>query len=839
MHSIFNISITFRSITTVIIKNCALLNILLFIFLSGSLVGQSQTKVIDSLKLAASKSSDSTKTEIFLEIATKYRIISYDSVVVYGKKALDNAIRFKNNELVIKSLVELAYINFSMGHTARSTILYKRAKQLCIEENNQYYLAKIYLDLERHYNSFSNYAGVLGTLDTALRIINANNLSVLKPFVYREIAKLYLSINDLSTAQYYTELALSFSKDKASYVSGLLITGNIFFKKNNYDSTLYYYKKALSIAKKSNNKILIQKIYRKYADYYIEVKNYDKSALYLDTAIIYCKESHLTNELASLITVRAHISSQKEDYQSALQYNEQALKLRKQTGTTTAIGSSLLNIGSNYTELGNYDKAHSYLNSGLEIAKELGKIYYIAYGYDKLSKLYELEGNFEKALHYVELKAFYEDSIFTNRTNEEVLFFRNQYELERERIISEQLKLERKTNETFFLVIVIVLAGLAIILLIRFNYLRRKSTKEIVKLSSINETTSQAVVIINRRSKIEYVNTGLVKMLGYLNRNELLGKSMFDFTDEDGKKLIENEILPALLTIGHWKGEINNMKKDGSFFICEEICSVISSKDGKPEFYVAIFNNITKRKEAEAELKTSRANLEKTVKTKDKMFSIIAHDLTGPFSSILGLSELMINDYDKYQKDAHIRFCQMIYNSSKNTFELLTNLLHWSRSQLGNIELTKENININELIFSNAELLKLMMDNKEITLHNNVSSNISAYIDNNTISVVIRNLLNNAIKFTPRGGSIKVAATKKDSTVDLTISDTGIGIDKKDIVDLFKINKNVARKGTENERGTGLGLILCKEFTELNNGQISIESEIGKGSEFKISLPIG
>ena len=840
MYSISKISVIIWILFQKVIMHRILLLLLFSCLFLGGPTCYAQISKIDSLKSVALNSSDSLKTKIWFTIAKRYKTYNNDSAIYYGNKALNNALLFKNSNTAIEVMIILAHINLSIGENEKSKALYNRAKQTCIKESNYYLLASIYIDLGRQLYNSSNYAGALNSLDTALRIITDHNIYQLKSNVNNQIGYIYYMIRDLVVAKHYAKLAITSSEkevNKTNYINDLLLLGRIFLQNKSYDSSLYYYNNALTLSKKTNNIKLTQQAYRKISEYYMNRKEYNYSNQYADSSINYCIQLNMINEQAALITYKAHIADLKGEYKNALKYNLQALDLREKTGHRSSTCASLLNIGGNYTLLGDYEQAHAYLQKGLEMAKDQN-IISLGYAYEKLSSLFKLEGNYEKALDYTVLGEIYIDSIRNNRTNEEILFFKNQYQLERERTISEQLKLERKVNEVIFLIIVIVLAVLAIILLSRLNYLRKKSTKEIVKLSNIIETTTQAVFIANSKSKIEYVNNGLVSMLGFSQKSDLAGRSIFELTNNEGKKLINNEILPALLTIGHWKGEINNMKKDGSFIICEEICSVISSKEGKPELYIAIFNDITKRKESEVELKTSRENLEKTVKTKDKMFSIIAHDLTGPFSSILGLSELMINDYDKYQKDAHIRFCQLIYNSSKHTFELLTNLLHWSRSQLDNIELAKENINLNELVFNNAELLKLMMDNKEITLQNNVSSDKTAYIDNSTISIVIRNLLSNAIKFTARGGTIKVEATEKDSKVNLIISDTGIGINEQDLSELFKINKNVSRKGTENERGTGLGLILCKEFTELNNGQISIESEVGKGSKFTISLPI-
>ena len=800
----------------------------------------SRTTEIDSLKIVVSNLSDTSKTRTLLLIAKKYRVLNYDSVLVYVNKALDNAELIKNNSLIVESLLESAYINQSMGNNTTSLFLYNQAKQLCIEKNNQFLLAKVYIDLGRYYEGSSNYAYVISSLDTALSIINKNNITSLKPVIYSKIGHLYLLVHDYSAASYYSTLAIRYSKsdeNKTNYITNLFLHGRILLQKNELDSTHYYFKTALINAKKINSKVLIQQAYRRMSDYYIEKKEYNNSNIYIDSSIIYCNKLNLTNELASLITYKAHISSINNEYNNALNYNLKALELRKETGHFSSICASLLNIGGNYTKIGDYEKAHSYLKSGLKLAKENGIIRYLAYGYNKLSQLYKEEGNYEKALKYYDLKTQYKDTVITNRTNEKVMFFRGRYEAEKEKTHFEKVKLKKKANEVIFLVIATLLSVGVIILLIRLNYIRKKSTKEIVKLSRIIETTTQAVIISNKNGDILYVNNGLLIMLGYTDESEIVGKSIYEFTNSKGSELITNEVLPAMVKEGLWSGEISNKKKDGTYIIVEETCSVIVDENGNPEYFVALFIDITERKKNESELKTIRENLEKTVKTQDKMFSIIAHDLTVPFNSILGFSELMAKDFNNYQNTELIRFSQLIHKSSKNAFDLLTNLLNWSRSQLGSIKLVKEELNIHELVSRNLESLILNLNKKEITFHSEINRDAYVYVDNNTISVVIRNILSNAIKFTPRGGNIRVKTKNTNSIVNIIISDTGVGIKNEFISGLFDINNSNSSKGTEDEKGTGLGLILCKEFTELNNGKISVESKYGIGSIFTLSLP--
>ena len=229
--------------------------------------------------------------------------------------------------------------------------------------------------------------------------------------------------------------------------------------------------------------------------------------------------------------------------------------------------------------------------------------------------------------------------------------------------------------------------------------------------------------------------------------------------------------------------------------------------------------------------------------TKDKFFSIIAHDLRNPFQSILGFSELLIKGYNEFTDDKRLEYIKIIGNNSETNFKLLEDLLTWSRTQSDKIEYTPEPINLQALVSETILVLKLHTDKKEIKVINNVDNDVIAYVDKNSVTAIIRNLLSNAIKFTPQKGSVTIstqpAQTKEDiKYIEICVSDTGVGIPAEKIGKLFKVEKHISTIGTNDERGTGLGLTLCKEFVEKNNGKIWIESEEGKGSEFMFTLPL-
>lgn len=224
--------------------------------------------------------------------------------------------------------------------------------------------------------------------------------------------------------------------------------------------------------------------------------------------------------------------------------------------------------------------------------------------------------------------------------------------------------------------------------------------------------------------------------------------------------------------------------------------------------------------------------------TKDKFFSIIAHDLKNPFVTLLGYSELLINEFTDLTDEEKITFITDIRNSSKHSFELLENLLHWSRSQTGRLEYEPTEFDIKELVNKNVLLLYPMAKNKSIDLRSEITGKLMVYADYDMISTVTRNLISNAVKFTKYEGHVKITAELEDNFIKIGIIDDGVGMDDKILSKLFRLDKQHSTKGTSNEEGTGLGLILCKEFIEKNRGKIWVESKVGEGSKFYFLIPV-
>ncbi|GIZ07787.1 sensor histidine kinase KdpD [Flavobacterium sp. UMI-01] len=229
--------------------------------------------------------------------------------------------------------------------------------------------------------------------------------------------------------------------------------------------------------------------------------------------------------------------------------------------------------------------------------------------------------------------------------------------------------------------------------------------------------------------------------------------------------------------------------------------------------------------------------IKKLLDDKDRFFSIIAHDLRGPFNGIIGLSELLLeNDHELDTKETN-EFIQMIHQSSKNAFSLLDNLLTWARSQTGNLEFRPQKIEVSTIIDKTIHLLTNIAKNKNITIQSEIAPHQYVIADKDMLETVFRNLISNAVKFTENNGTIVLSMKKENDQIIFSVQDNGIGIAPEKITKLFAINQRNNSLGTNNETGTGLGLMLCKDFVEKHGGKIWVQSQVGEGSTFMFSIP--
>lgn len=345
-----------------------------------------------------------------------------------------------------------------------------------------------------------------------------------------------------------------------------------------------------------------------------------------------------------------------------------------------------------------------------------------------------------------------------------------------------------------------------------------------IALEYVFESVRDGRILIDIENRIVNFNNAAGKIFGGLAKDSI------------GKKITEVENIPLDLTSiidsGTGSGILYELKSGERINYYQINVSPIKNSKGRLLGQIVMMYDMTELKIAEQKLIALNA-------TKDKFFSIIAHDLRNPFAAFKMSLEYMVTQYEDFTSDEIIDLLKPLQEGSRNIYELLENLLQWSRFQQKSVEHYPEPIDIHKIADNNFSLLKNNASNKGVALINEIAAETICFADINMASAIIRNLVSNSIKFTHAGGSITIGCcTAADQPFCLiTVSDTGIGMTQDTLDKLFMIDANFTNLGTANEKGTGLGLILCKEFVELHGGKIWAESEYGKGSSFHFTLP--
>lgn len=345
----------------------------------------------------------------------------------------------------------------------------------------------------------------------------------------------------------------------------------------------------------------------------------------------------------------------------------------------------------------------------------------------------------------------------------------------------------------------------------------------------------QDAVFIIQDEKFIFINTAFTRITGYnpadlheMNFEELVYPEDRNLVVESYYKRQKGQAVPS-------QYEFRVKKKDGKTIIYVSLSVGIIKYFGKVAT-LGTLKDISARKVQEEKLQKSETQLRESNATKDRFFSILAHDLKHPFNALLGLSSMLNEDYDELSDKERTTFINNIHESANAAYKLVDNLLQWARTQTGKIVFNPEMLNLGEIVEEVIGLLRPQAAGKEISVATE-DVNKQVFTDKHMLLTVLRNLISNAIKFTNSGGKVVINSKEMNNFIEISVSDNGIGISETDIPRLFKLDQHVNTKGTNNESGTGLGLIICKEFIERCGGRIWVDSSPDKGSTFYFSLP--
>jgi signal transduction histidine kinase len=373
---------------------------------------------------------------------------------------------------------------------------------------------------------------------------------------------------------------------------------------------------------------------------------------------------------------------------------------------------------------------------------------------------------------------------------------------------------------------------------------KRKNAEE--NLKSINErfvlATKAAAISVWEHD----FNTDMIKIDD--NFNMIYGNTQGNYQIEfnefvkfihpDDVDIVKINIEEGIKSDKNMNFEFRIIRPDGNIRNISAYGKITKDDTNKPVKFIGVNMDISDFKKAELAIKENERKLLQLNADKDRFISIIGHDLKNPFNNILGFSEILTEDIRNLNLDEIEDIAKNINKSARITNKLLEDILMWARTQQGKIPFKPQNFSFEEICNDAVEILKPNAIAKNIALNFNTSEGLTVYADSDMLKTILRNLVSNAIKFTNSGGKITINAEQTNSSITISVSDNGIGISPDDLVKLFDISEVLTTKGTAKETGTGLGLLLCKEFVEKHGGKIWVESEVGKGSDFKFTLPI-
>lgn len=408
-------------------------------------------------------------------------------------------------------------------------------------------------------------------------------------------------------------------------------------------------------------------------------------------------------------------------------------------------------------------------------------------------------------------------------------------------------------NIGIFFIITVVLLVLVFIWIRSLRAQIRKQTESLnlknfelqkseEKFRVITENSSDVIWHLNEKFILTYISPADERIRGF-KKEEVIGQSLFSILKPEGIQLLMDANNKRMSDLS--KGirsapaiyELEERCKDGSWVWVEATAEAFYDKDGNITGYHGVSRDISKRKKAELLLIEREAQLRELNSTKDKLFSIIAHDLRSPFNAILGFSEILNDKTNELNADEYEQYLGFINTSARRTLALLDNLLAWAKSQTGKNTFNPLKTDLNEIIHEVLDISKSVAKIKNISISYSQEGDIEVCADANMLKTILRNLISNAIKFTHPDGEIVLLAAKTDGHVEITVSDNGVGMSEDIRAKLFQIDKSTTTAGTANEKGSGLGLILCKEFVDKHGGKIWVQSEAGKGSSFIFTLP--
>lgn len=632
---------------------------------------------------------------------------------------------------------------------------------------------------------------------------------------------------------------------------------NLYFKSNT-NLSLINFNKAFELAKKAANQPKIAEVLKNIGYCHETLGNHKDAIKNYNAAFLIFEKFNDKKKMAGIYNSIGYNFSLLYAEDRAIEYYLKSLKINENLSDESGIASNYTNIGNLYYQEENYEFAEKNFRDALLIYEKLNNRYGISSAYTNIANALADNGKVEEGLDYYKKSIAIEEElddqhgIAINYNNIGDCYINLKQYKEAREYLAKALKIADSGK----------IRNLQSIVLLNISDVENKQKNHQAAIYAARKSYAIADEIGNLDYKAENLLQAATAYEG-LGDNVLALRRLKEYTairdsllKMDRVKKIKlfntlNELEITQYTIDDLsktseKAQLNyeKEKKYSHFLIIGFvifafllILLIHQNTSKKKAFNLLEFKNYQVNKMKD-ELHEQSHKLRQVNSTKDKFFSIIAHDLKNPFNSIAGFTELMIENNDKYDESKRLKFLKIIKGSTAKVSSLLDNLLIWANSQSGKLKFNSKNIELSQQVSSVVSFLEIQAINKEITILNKVEKNVFVKADENMLDTILRNLISNAIKFTQQNGEIQIFSTLKNDFVEITVKDNGVGMSASEITAIFNVDEISSSLGTSNEQGSGLGLILCKDFVESHGGKIWVESVINEGSEFKFTLPI-
>lgn len=662
-----------------------------------------------------------------------------------------------------------------------------------------------------------------------------------------EATKLSDSLKFIQYGQKAISLALSQKRD--SIAAGLMYDlGRSLMQWGNIDASLSYFDTLITYSEKQDYQRGIASGYKGKGDAKRQESNFEDAIENYLIAIDKWEAIGDINGIAACYNNIGVVYRTQSNVSKALEYYFLAVEKFEEIGAARGLGYINNNIGNIYYEKKNYSRAITYYDKALVYNQEIGDVTGISFSLNNLGLVYSSQNDKSKAMNYFQQslklneQTNYKEGVSLALINIAATYLdMGMYDSAFhffDNVLTITKNTDDRQSETYALI------GIADVEIHQKDFLSaREFLKKAVQLSQQIGYPANVVAGAERLTEVESELGNYRAAL----KAHVLFKTVSDsiFNEEETEKFVrinaENEFQLERDSLNFaqererlvYETEIARTKTNQLLLIWGLVVVTIV-------IIIVVFYN-RKLQGLNTKVTNQRDQLDQLNKSRSRLFSIVAHDLRGPMTILLGYGDLIkreVNEHYKLPEESDLnKLFGYLNDTSKSVMELMNGLLTWALKEENGFQLQPSSLRLSELVEKNFELFSHQARVKNISLISNVSDNLEVYADRNSLLTIIRNLTGNAIKFTPQDGSITLSAYLENNCVAISVTDTGVGIAKEKTKGIFEINEQKISQGTQGEKGTGLGLNLVYDFVQLNKGTIELESEVGKGTTFKMSFP--